>query len=576
MPVTPLLSQFYIKLGGSEAPESFMADLRSVEVDGNLYLPDMCTIELHDPRFQWVDDQSLRIGQELEIEGRASADEQGAATKLFAGHITAIEGDFGERGKPPLLVIRAYDRSHLLHRGTKVRVFRQCTDSDIATRIARERGLQAEVDSTAQVHVHLFQENLTDFEFLAGRARAVGYVFGVEDRKLIFKRPASIRRPVVELDYGTTLLEFRPRLTVASQVREVSVRGWDPGNKREIVGQADSADFQVAQTGWERRGSRIAAQAFGDSGAGELLVTRQPVATQAEGDALAGSLLSELWGGDVHAEGEAVGNPRIQPGGRLQIGGLGNKFSGEYFVTSVRHRFDAEGHFLSNFAITGFSAGTTADLLLEGAEQGKPGTGRIAHGLAVGIVTNNRDPEDQGRVKVRFPWLADDTETDWARVATPMAGAGRGFLFLPEVNDEVLVAFEHGDLNYPCVIGALWNGRDAPPLASSEAVGGDGAVNKRVIKTRAGHTITLDDTSGAEKIQVVDKTGRNSIVIDSAGNKLTVEIAGDVELNARNAIRVTGMNVTVEGRTKLELKAPQVEITGSGRVKVTGGTVELN
>src|SRR3972149_536693 len=94
------------------------------------------------------------------------------------------------------------------------------------------------------------------------------------------------------------------------------------------------------------------------------------------------------------------------------------------------------------------------------------GTGqdvRLISGVVPGIVTNNQDPDGLGRVKIKFPWLSDDNETDWVRIATLMAGGQRGGFFLPEVGDEVLVAFEHGDINHPYVIGALWNGVDKPP-----------------------------------------------------------------------------------------------------------------
>lgn len=574
-PVIPLLSQFYVKFGGEQAPERLMRDLRGLEIDSNLHLPDMCTIQLHDPRFQWVEDQLLRIGQEVEIEARAAADERRAASKVFTGHITAIEGQYCE-DDVPTLIVRCYDRSHLLHRGTRVRAFRQSTDSDIASRIARERGLQAEVDSTSHVHVQIFQDNQTDYEFVAERARAVGHVFFVEGRKLIFKRPANISRPTVDLDYGTSLLEFRPRVTVASQVKEISVRGWDPQTKRELVGQASSADFQPARTGWSGRGASMAERAFGAGDTGQVTVTDLPITSQAEGDVLARSLLSELWANDIQAEGRAVGEPKIRPGARINVTGLGQRFSGEYYVTWARHTFDAEGHFISHFGVKGYEAGTTAELLAGGPRAGDRAAPLASRGLAIGIITDNKDPEDRGRVKVKYPWLADDAESEWARLAAPMAGDGRGFLFIPEINDEVVVAFEHGDLDRPIVLGSLWNGQDHPPLPASQAVGGDGAVNKRVIKSRSGHIITLDDTSGAEKIEIVDKTGSNKIVIDSASNKLTIAMAGDIDVGTDTNVKLSGINLTLEGTAKIELKAPQVELAASARAKISGGTVEIN
>jgi uncharacterized protein involved in type VI secretion and phage assembly len=127
-------------------------------------------------------------------------------------------------------------------------------------------------------------------------------------------------------------------------------------------------------------------------------------------------------------------------------------------------------------------------------------------GVVVGIVTNNQDSGGMARVRVKFPWLSDDNESWWARIAVPMGGNGRGTYFLPEVDDEVLVAFEHGDVRSPYVIGALWNGKDAPPTTNS-----DGQNNIRVIHSRSGHLIRLDDTNGNEKIEVIDKTGGNKI-----------------------------------------------------------------
>ena len=120
----------------------------------------------------------------------------------------------------------------------------------------------------------------------------------------------------------------------------------------------------------------------------------------------------------------------------------------------------------------------------------------------------------QGQVKVKFPWLASD-ESAWARLAAPMAGAGRGFYFLPEMNDEVLVAFEQGDINRPYVIGCLWNGRDAPPEPASNVVGAHGKVNQRILKSRLGHTITIDDSPAAPSITIVDKTGKNFVKLES-------------------------------------------------------------
>jgi uncharacterized protein involved in type VI secretion and phage assembly len=143
-----------------------------------------------------------------------------------------------------------------------------------------------------------------------------------------------------------------------------------------------------------------------------------------------------------------------------------------------------------------------------------------------------------------------------------MAGNGRGIEFIPEVNDEVLVAFEHGDMNRPLVLGALWNGLDSPPHSSSQAVVG-GRVNKRVIRSRAGHEITLDDSNDRGSITIVDSTGNNKIVIDSASNSLSVRAQGDI---------------TIESQGQLTIKATRgIQIdAGAGQVEIKGSRIALN
>ncbi|KAF5420501.1 MAG: phage tail protein [Candidatus Methanomarinus sp.] len=186
------------------------------------------------------------------------------------------------------------------------------------------------------------------------------------------------------------------------------------------------------------------------------------------------------------------------------------------------------------------------------------------NGVVVGIVTNNKDPDGMGRIKVTFPTLSDDDESFWARMSTLMAGKDRGSFFLPEVEDEVLVAFGHGDIDDPYIIGALWNGVDTPPETNS-----DGKNNIRKIKSRSGHeiilndekqkekleihtnkghTITLDDSAGAEKISIIDKTEKNLIEIDSVQN-----------------------SIKIESTMKLNIKSKMVEIESDGMMTLKAG-----
>ena len=195
------------------------------------------------------------------------------------------------------------------------------------------------------------------------------------------------------------------------------------------------------------------------------------------------------------------------------------------------------------------------------------------YGMTVGIVTNNQDPDNLGRVKVRFPWLSDTEESHWARVLTPMAGKERGLYCLPEVEDEVLVAFEHGMMEFPYVLGGLWNGKDAPP-----ATNGDGKNNLRVLKSRSGHLITLDDTEGAEKIQVTDKTGKNMIVIDSKKNTILITADADITLEAPNGkLKLSGKGIEINSQAEIKIEASQnVDVKAGPQLNLKGNLVNIN
>jgi uncharacterized protein involved in type VI secretion and phage assembly len=183
-------------------------------------------------------------------------------------------------------------------------------------------------------------------------------------------------------------------------------------------------------------------------------------------------------------------------------------------------------------------------------------TDRRFYGIAEAIVTDNDDPENEGRVKVRLPWFDEEMITEWCRVRQPYAGSGYGWYLVPEVGDEVLVAFIHGDLRLPVILGGLWNGKDKPSV--HRGAGKD----PKLLRTKKGHEILLDDSDGAEKIVIVDSGGKNRITLDVTGSSITVES--------------TSGKLTLRGR-EVEIEAQQgIKVTAGGTLDLKGSTINLN
>ena len=181
------------------------------------------------------------------------------------------------------------------------------------------------------------------------------------------------------------------------------------------------------------------------------------------------------------------------------------------------------------------------------------------YGVVVAIVTDNIDPAGEGRVKLQFPWFDENMETEWSRVSQPYAGKAYGTFFIPEVGDEVLVSFIHGDMRMPIIIGGLYNGKDKPPSSRKKN------KDEKVIRTKGGHQITLDDTQGKEKIVIIDSKGNNSIEIDTKKDTITIKAAtGKLILDAQGIEIKSGQGIEINATTTVKIEAKStMDLKGS-------------
>jgi phage protein D/phage baseplate assembly protein gpV len=590
------LSKPLLKLGGSDAPAELMEEgVLEIIVDESLHMPSMFILKVHNvyaPASEksktWQYEKHFNIGDPISIgfvssttedpEFRTSEKEQ----RLIEGEITGIEVKFAETSKAHI-VVRGYDASHRLHRGRFNRSFLNSTDSDIVQRIASEARIQiGQVDTSGSPHEYVFQENQTNMEFLRERAARIGFELFVQNDKLYFREPKS--EESLNLGWGTDVTSFDVRVTSAEQVSSVEVNSWDY-TKKELISETVSKEDLITETA-NGDGSGIS-QKFKMKEPPKMIVVDQPVNSSKEAKQMAQALCNELGGEFVTADAKAEGNPKIRPGKVVALKDMGVRYSGKYYITETCHRY-SDRVYKTDFTVRGLREGSLLSTL--------PPKTHLQPGqtLLVGLVTKNKDPEGWGRVKVKFPTLTMDHESHWARVVGLGAGNERGFYCLPEIDDEVLVGFEHGDIHRPYIVGGVWNGKDKTVEEVNKTVQ-NGQVRLRTIKTRTGHTIQFVEerlgdskagiyikTIGGHQIDINDseefieiKTdGGHSIKMDD--NLLEQQIEISTAFFQSITLNDTTMSISLDAHRAVNIDSKfSVDITALGRINLAAPAITL-
>ena len=529
-----------------------------VKVVDNLTLPDMALVRLSDPKGDAVDTHPLQLGKDLEI--KAAGKGERATTSIFKGQIAAVEPEFTAKGC--IISIRAYDKAHKLNRQRTTRTFQQMSAADMIKKIASENGLSPQTESTDVVHEFFQQSNETDWDFAWRLALMHDYEVVVTDTTLHF-RPAGGDGETVPLTWQDTMISFRPRMSGVQQPTTVNVRAWDPKTKAAVTGTSSNGQT-TSQAGVQR--SKVA----NDLGGGTTAVADRVAATSGEANALAESTLNRLADAFFEADGVAFGTPKIKAGCKVKVQGVGSQFGGTYVVTSATHSYRGATGYQTAFQISGRSARTLLELMRPPKERDWSAS------LVVGVVTNNNDPDQMGRVRVKYPSLSDSEESAWARIATPSAGNARGLLMLPQPNEEVIIGFEHGDTRRPIVVGSVFNGKDKP--------GAD------LLQNRDGSFALLSNEKihAHAKKDIEIKSDQNMVVELTQDSKNTIkgnythETTGTGKLKAQSytveagtSMTVKGVSVTVEASAALTLKGATVDIQGSGPVNIKGAIINI-
>lgn len=510
-------------------------------------------------------------GAEVEIKAGYRSEEE----TIFKGVIIK-HSIRSKRNRGTVLEIECRDKAYKMALGRKNKYFQDSRDSDVIEEIVQAQGLQVRIDSTSAVHEKLVQFYCSDWDFVLSRAETNGLMLNPVDGEIRLIAPDFSQDPVLQLSYGSNIIEFEAGMDARSQYGSVKTFSWDAAE--QAMAGSESMDPQVEEPG------NISGETLAENAGLDVLELKhggQPKDDELQSwsdSSITRSRLSKVRG-RVSFQGFA----EILPGNLVELTGMGERFNGIAFASSIRHEI-TRGNWVT---YCGF--GMPPERLRPGKEiMDVPAAGLLpaVNGLQVGVVTALAgDPDAEYRIKVTLPVISKDDEGTWARIATLDAGNQRGTFFLPEIGDEVIVGFLNDDPRDAIVLGMLHSSARPAPLEPSDDNHEKGYFSRSGIKlyfnddttvvtleTPRGNKLVISDDEGSVTLE--DQNG-NSIVMDNIG--ITMESVGDIILNASGDVKISG--TTIEQSASSQLKAEgggAAEFSSGGQTTIRGAIVQIN
>ena len=566
-------SQWTILIDSMPLDPLVSSQLIGAEVDSTMHVPSQFRLVFSGMPDSILIPGGLQLAALVEI----SAPLDGVPTPLFSGEVTAVEVDYAEG--EVLTVVRGMDGSHRLMRGTQTMAYPEMTASDVvAALIAEAECVPGEIIPTENLYDWLTQANVSPWVFIQQLAALEGYVAYVDALGLFnfcpMTLPAAGEPPALtyatppvgtQIVLGKNVLRLRSTVTSAEQVPEVTVTGYDPLLAVPVVGP-----FAVVPAGSQSLDAAVLPPAVSAEMSGKpFFDASRPFTSEGSALSWAKSISQSIAGAMGEFEAQVEGNPSILAGESVTIGMAGMPFDGYYICTQARHVWDHEGGGYTTWVTAGgyrdrslyaLSSGTAANSMP------RPGI----PGLVIGTVLDNDDEEELGRVKVMFPWLNATYISAWCRVMQIGASkAGAGFLWVPEIDDEVLIGFDRGSIEYPYVIGGLYNGTTRP-IPPPEI---EGVVSSRRIVSRMGHSIQWND--GPELMGITIGTAPAeepplSMKMDADEVKITINSLGEIEITG-------ALDVKIQAEGQLSLNAPDIAIgtPETGSISMAGASISI-
>jgi Rhs element Vgr protein len=526
-------------------------------------------------------------GNEVEI----MAGYHNQESSIFKGIV--VKHGLRARGGSSSLTVMCFDKAVKMTIRRKSKYYVKKSSKDMIEEVVSAAGLSADVGATGSPIDEMIQYYTTDWDFVVSRAEANGQIVTVDDGKLTVKAPDFSADSGLEIKYGESIAEVEAEIDARSQLSSVTSKSWDFSS--QAVQSSDSSEPTVNDQG-NLKGSQLAQALGGD--AYEMITSAPVVTSDLSSWANAQLLKSRL--ARIRGKVTFPGSAKAKPGEVAKLAGLGARFDGKAFISSVTHRIE-KGNW-----ITEAEFGLSPRWFVEeqSGVEAPPAGGLLPaiHGLQIGKVKKIQDdPDGQTRIQVDVPMIAPSGDGVWARIASPYATNNAGIFFMPEVGDEVILSFVNNDPSFPMILGSLYSSQRTSPFTPDEKNTNKAIVSnaqlkltmddvKKIIQisTPGGHTVTMSDDQ--QSITIVDSNNNkmemtNSGIAISSPFDITIKATGQIQMEAQTSISIKattdlslkGLNVSAEAQVSLAAKGQaQAELSASGQTTVRGAMVMIN
>lgn len=509
----------------------------------------------------------------------------GNNSQVFKGIITRHAIKVKENGDSELQ-IDCRDEAVKMTIGRHSRYYENMKDNRLFDElIGRYEGLQSDTEETKLTHKHLVQHHLSDWDFMLLRAEANAVLVNVDDGVIKIAKPDTSPQPVLQVTYGSSILEFEAEMDARNQWKNVKASSWDYANQQLF--EAEASEFSSFAQHGNIAGSKLA-EAINLSDyemkhSGHSL--EQELQDWVDGIMLRSRLAK------IRGRAKFTGFAAIKPGDMVQLEGVGERFKGKAYVTAVKQ--DMGNGMWDTHIQFGLAPDRYAFIHSDLTDPSAAGLAGGVQGLQIGVVVQlQNDPDGEDRIRVRIPVVDNNDQGIWTRIASLDAGADRGAFFRPEIGDEVIVGFINDDPRDAVVLGMLNSSAKPAPISAQDVNHEKGFTTRSkmhlqfnddtktiTINTPAGNSIVIDEQG--MKIEIKDQSS-NKITMDTSGIKLespmNVEIKAGVNLTlaAAASLSIGGASLGVKADGNLSMEGALAKLSAQGITEISGSLVKIN